>query len=66
MPVPPAIAWTLGAVGAAIVAKLVVKEWQRVNSELDRAKAAPVAEPDRHALPKLRRDPTTGEYRITQ
>jgi hypothetical protein len=64
MAVPPAIIWTLTAVGAAIVAKLVLREWQRVNADLERLKTAPVREPDRHMLPKLRRDPVTGEYRI--
>ena len=64
MPVlPPTLVWTIGAIGAAIIAKLVIKEWQRVNGELDRAKTAPVREPDHHRLPKLRRDPLTGEYR---
>ena len=63
MPVPPTIVWTIGAIGAAIVAKLVAREWQRVNAELDRVRTAPVAEPEPAALPKLRRDPTTGVYR---
>ena len=58
---PPPLIWTLGAVGAAIITKLVVREWQRVNAELDRARTVPVNEPD--AVPKLRRDPTTGVYR---
>jgi hypothetical protein len=65
MPLPPTLVWTLGTIGAAIVAKLVVKEWHRVNADLERAKTTPVTEPDRHALPKLRRDPASGEYRIT-
>jgi hypothetical protein len=61
---PPVVIWTLGAVGAAIVAKLVAKEWQRVNADLDRVRTAPVAEPDRTGLPKLRRDPASGVYRL--
>jgi hypothetical protein len=62
MPVlPPAVVWTIGAIGAAIVTKLVIREWQRVNADLERAKAASV-KIDRHALPRLRRDPTTGIY----
>jgi hypothetical protein len=40
----------------------VVKEVQRINEELDRLKAAPVA---REALPTLRRDPQSGEWRLT-
>lgn len=62
MPVlPPAVVWTIGTIGAAVVAKLVIREWQRVNADLERAKAASV-KIDRHALPRLRRDPTTGIY----
>jgi hypothetical protein len=65
MPVlPPALIWTLGAIGAAVLAKLVVKEWQRVNAELDEPQRVPVNEPERTAFPTLRRDPTTGVYRV--
>ena len=60
---PPVVIWTLGALGAAVVAKLVAKEWRRVNNDLDRVRTAPVTEPDRAALPKLQRDPTSGVYR---
>ena len=66
---PPLIVFALGVMGAAVVVRWCVKEVHRVNSELDevransaRAKAA--AEPlDRDALPKLKADPKTGEYR---
>jgi hypothetical protein len=54
---PPVIVWAVGIVGAAYVAKLARKEWQRVNDELDRMKAQSVREPDRATLPTLRRDP---------
>ena len=65
MPVlPPALAWTLGTVAAALVIKLAIKEWQRVNEELDRLRRVPVkVEPDLARLPRLRRDPVTGIYR---
>ncbi len=65
MPLPPVLIWTLGAIGAAVVGKLVVREWRRVNADLEQAKAAPVVEPDHRALPKLRRDPRSGEYRVS-
>jgi hypothetical protein len=52
--------WT---VGAAVVAKLVAKEWRRVNAELDRVRTAPVAERDHAARQTLSRDPATGVYR---
>ena len=56
---PPLIAWTLGVLGAAAVAKVLVKEWRRVNAELDASKQSSEAE----RLPKLRRDPRSGVYR---
>lgn len=64
MAVPPAIVWTIGTISAAIVAKLVVREWKRVNAELDAARAASVAEAERTPPRKLRRDPATGVYRL--
>ena len=57
---PPVILWIVGAVGAAVVGKWLVKEARRVNAELDAARAHKVSEPDR---PTLRRDPETGVYR---
>jgi hypothetical protein len=35
LPLPPVIAWTLGAVGAVFISKLLAREWRRVNAELD-------------------------------
>lgn len=60
---PPVLVWMIGAVGVVIVAKLVAKEWRRVNAELDKERAAMVADPQRRAYRSLRRDPKTGEYR---
>jgi hypothetical protein len=41
-----------------------VKEVRRVNAELDSVRARATVEPvDRGTLPKLKRDPRTGEYR---
>ena len=60
---PPLFVWALGALSAAALAKVVVKEWRRVNAELDRVKDTPPAEPAVEALPKLKRDPATGVYR---
>jgi hypothetical protein len=53
----------LGVFGAGAVAHWVVKEVRRVNAELERVKSASAI--DRASLPKLRRDPRTGEYRPT-
>jgi len=63
--VPAAVKLVLGAVGAAAVVHWVIKEVRRINDELDRLKAASVPEPvAREALPTLRRDPRTGEWRL--
>jgi hypothetical protein len=50
--------------GAFALVRWCVKEVQRVNSELDGMRGqAPVDAVDRNALPKLKRDPKSGEYR---
>ena len=59
----PLVKWTLAAVGGAMVVHWVVKEARRINEELDRAKRA-VRVSDRENMPTLRRDPSTGEYRL--
>ena len=61
--VSPLVKWTLGAIGAAIAVRWVVKEVRRINEELDQAKVR-VRVTDRKAYPTLRRDPNTGEYRV--
>ena len=61
---PPVFAFALGVLGAAALVRWCVKEMQRVNAELDDVRARAAVEPvDRDALPKLKRDPETGEYR---
>jgi hypothetical protein len=59
---PPMIMWIVGAVGAAVAAKWLTKEWRRVNAELDavRTQSAGEPKPDRQSL---ERDPETGIYR---
>jgi hypothetical protein len=61
--IPPLVKWTLVALGGAMVVQWVVKEVRRVNEELDRRRA-PVRIHRKEHLPTLRRDPTTGEYRL--
>ncbi|HEV7983998.1 MAG TPA: hypothetical protein VGP86_13980 [Xanthobacteraceae bacterium] len=62
LPLPPVIAWTLGAVGAVFISKLLAREWRRVNAELDaRERATAPMRPQE--LPTLRRDPKSGVYR---
>ena len=61
---PPVIALALGVVGAAALVRWCVKEMQRVNAELDNVRERSAVEPvDRTTLPKLERDPVSGEYR---
>jgi hypothetical protein len=62
---PPLFAFAVGVVGAAALLRWCVKEMHRVNAELDsvRSEAAAVEPSNREAMPKLKRDPVTGEYR---
>lgn len=57
--IPPVVAGALGALGVVALAKLVAKEWRRVNAELYPPKGAA----DRDEAKKLTRDPQTGVYR---
>jgi hypothetical protein len=63
MPLPVMLAWTAAAVGAAALARVLSKEWQRVNATLHAQKHAPAETVMREKLPTLRRDPRTGVYR---
>jgi hypothetical protein len=61
---PPLVVFALGVMGAAVLVRWCAKEVLRVNSELDEVRARTSVEPlDRDALPKLKPDPKTGEYR---
>jgi hypothetical protein len=61
--VSPVITAAFGALGAAALARVLVREWRRINAELDRVSASAAEEVERDRLPKLRRDPRTGVYR---
>ncbi len=61
---PPVLVLAIGMVGAAALVRWCAREIKRVNAELDQVRARATAEPiDCGALPKLKRDPRTGEYR---
>ena len=61
---PPLFAFAVGVVGAAALLRWCFKEAHRVNAELDSVRAEAAVEPaSREAMPKLKRDPVTGEYR---
>ena len=60
----PVMIVTIGMVGAAALLRWCVREVHRVNTELDGVRARAQVDPaDRKALPTLKRDPRTGEYR---
>ncbi len=58
----PLLAFAFGLVGTAVILRWCLREVRRVNSELDtvRARVEPI---DRKAMPTLKADPRTGEYR---
>ena len=63
--IPTVIKFALGALGAGAIITWVVKEVRRINEEIDRVKAAATIDPRaRQALPTLRRDPRTGDWRL--
>ncbi len=57
--IPPVLAGALGVLGAVALARLVAREWQRVNAELHPSDEVI----DRGRIAKLTRDPKTGIYR---
>jgi hypothetical protein len=59
--IPPLVLWTIGALGAAALVKLLAREHHRVNAELERARSTPVGRRGRPTR-TLRRDPGTGVY----
>jgi hypothetical protein len=61
----PLVKWALATLGGAATVHWIVTEVRRINEELDRARTVQGAEGVlRQALPTLRRDPRTGEYRV--
>jgi tellurite resistance protein len=62
LPLPPVIVWSLAALGVAALAKVLAKEWQRINAELDTNERSAERTAREH-IATLRRDPRTGVYR---
>lgn len=56
--IPPVVAGALGVLGAVALARLVAREWRRVNAELHAGEPA-----EAEAPPRLKRDPATGVFR---
>jgi len=64
--VPPLVKIMLGVVGAAAVAHWLASEVRRINDEIDRLRAVAAMDPAaRRKLPTLRRDPLSGEWRVS-
>ena len=62
---PPVVLWILGAVGAFAAAKWIAAEARRINAELHPASGDSLSgAPDRERVIPLRRDPSTGVYRL--
>ncbi len=63
--IPPLVKLALGVLGAGAVIHWVVKEVRRINAELERVRTATAIDPEtRKALPTLRRDPGSGDWRV--
>ncbi len=60
----PVLKWALAAAGGAVIIHWVVKEMRRINDELENERRVKVHIRDQEQRPTLRRDPTTGEYRL--
>ena len=60
----PLLKWSFAALGGAMIVHWAMKEARRINEELEQAKRAKVRISDQENRPTLRRDPTTGEYRL--
>jgi hypothetical protein len=63
--ISPLIRLALAAVGTGVVLRWVVKEVRRINADLDQVKAGS-DQAVREAFPTLRRDPRSGEWRVTR
>jgi hypothetical protein len=60
----PVLALALGVMGTAVLVRWCIREVRRVNAELDAVRQrAATAAVNRDALPTLKADPRTGEYR---
>ncbi|MGB8671582.1 MAG: hypothetical protein WCD29_17655, partial [Pseudolabrys sp.] len=60
----PLVKWSLAALGGAMIVHWAVKEARRINEELENARRVKAKITDAENRPTLRRDPTTGEYRL--
>jgi len=59
---PPLIVWAFGAIGAAVVARWLVRQARRGNAGLDGQESGAADTLEREGVPTLKRDPVTGIY----
>jgi hypothetical protein len=63
--ISPLVKIALGALGTGAIVHWAAKEVRRLNEEIERVRAASAIDPaTRRALPTLRRDPRTDEWRV--
>jgi hypothetical protein len=63
--IPPLLKIALGTAGVAAIVGWLVKEVRRINEEIAQVQVIPAADrAQRQAMPTLRRDPRTGEWRV--
>jgi len=61
----PFLKWTFATLGGAAIVHWAVREVRRLNAEIDRMRTTAAADAiARDALPTLRRDPGSGEWRL--
>lgn len=58
---PRFLLWAFGALGGAILSRIVAREMSRINRELDEQRMSEAVVKER--LPRLRRDPKTGVWK---
>jgi hypothetical protein len=64
--IPPLARIAIGVLGASAAVHWIVKEVRRVNEELDRVRSATTVDASvRSSFPTLRRDPHTGDWRVS-
>ena len=59
---PPLLLVLVGALGGTALVRWGLREVRRINDELDRVRAAHMAEARVRPIRRLRRDPATGAY----
>ena len=66
--IPPLVKVALGALGTSAAVLWLAREIRRLSDEFDRLQAAAsnLDATDRKAMPTLRRDPRTDEWRVTR